>query len=121
MGVSGEFPAPGYEDQRFKIDGGDGDPNLFGAPLILRRVNAPWFKDRVGEFYGEAWLVKVTDGPRKDMLLALTPRTIGSIGDDLSGYGWKSLIVHGIDYPGYDATAYGPRSIVGGMSFIERI
>jgi hypothetical protein len=118
--VSGEWVVPGFENQRFRIDGGDGDQDLFGEILILQRVTASWFRNRIGEFYGEAWLVRVIEGPRAGLLLALTPRTIGKIDDAIASFGWKSVIVHGIDYPGYDLEAYGPRSIVGGMTFIER-
>jgi hypothetical protein len=118
--LSGEWVVPGFEDQRFRIDGGDGDQDLFGQILILQRVTAPWFGSRIGEFPGEAWLVRVIEGPKTGLLLALTPRTIGEIEDDIAANRWKSVIVHGIDYPGYNIEAYGPRSIVGGMTFIEK-
>jgi len=91
---------PGYEGQRFRIDGGDGDQGLFGSPLILQRVRAAWFAPKVGDFYGNAWLVQATDGSKDGLLFALTPRTLGEIEEDIGRSGWKSVIVHGIDYPG---------------------
>lgn len=118
---SGEHLFPEFEGQRFRIDGGDGDQDLFGDPLILQRVAAPWFDGRVEDFIGEAWLVRVAEGPKTGLLLALTPRTLGSIDDGITSHGWKSVIVHGIDYPGYDADAYGARSAIGGMTFIQRL
>jgi hypothetical protein len=112
--------APGYEGQRFRIDGGDGDQDLFGAPLLLERVVAPWFDGNLDQLFGDAWLVRVTEGPKAGLLLGLTPRTLGTITDDIRE-GWKSVVVHGIDYPGYDQEAYGPRSVIGGMAFLERL
>jgi hypothetical protein len=112
---------PGYGDARFRIDGGDGDQNLFATPLILRKVAAPWFDGQVGQRFGEAWLVQVADGPKAGLVLALTPRTLGEIADDIAAGGWKSVVVHGIDFPGYEPARRGPRSIVGGMAALERL
>ena len=112
---------PGYENEKFRIDGGDGDQKLFGAPLVFQRVTAPWFNGDLGQLSGDAWLVRVVDGPRTGLLLGLTPRTTGNIADDIALQGWKSVIVHGLDYPGLDATTHGPRTIIGGMAFMERI
>ena len=111
----------GYEDARFRIDGGDGDQNLFATPLVLRRVAAPWFDGQVGQVFGEAWLVQVSEGPRAGLLLALTPRTVGEIADDVAASGWKGVIVHGIQFPGHDAAKHGALSVVGGMAALERL
>lgn len=113
--------AAGFEGQVFRIDGGDGDPALFNAPIILRRVNAPWFDGNLGQLFGEGWLVEVTDGPRSGLLLGLTPRTLGEIGEDLERSPFKSVVVHGLDYPGHDHTKHGPISLIGGMAFLERV
>lgn len=121
LSSSGEYFFPEFEGQRFRIDGGDGDQDLFGDPLILQRVAAPWFDGRVGDFIGEAWLVRVTEGRKTGLLLALTPRTLGSIDVGIALHGWKSVIVHGIDYPCYDADVYGARSLIGGMTFIQKL
>jgi hypothetical protein len=55
---------PGYETTDFRIDGGDGDQRLFGTPLNLQRVKAHWFTGQLGQLFGEAWLVRVSDGPK---------------------------------------------------------
>jgi hypothetical protein len=114
-------PAPGYEDALFRINGGDGDQTLFSAPLILQRVNAPWFNGYLGQRFGDAWLVRVAEGPRLGLLLGLTSHSLGEIGDDLETWRWKSVVVHGIDYPGYDPLAHGPRTRIGGMAALERL
>ena len=87
----------------------------------MQRVIASWFRARVGGSYGEAWLVRMVKEPKAGLLLALRPRTVGNIDDAIASDGWKGMIVHGIDYPGYDNDAYGPRSIIGGMTFIEQL
>ena len=113
--------APDFGNQRFRIDGGDGDQNLFDAPLILQRVVADWFDGHVGQSYEDAWLVRVINGSKAGLLLALTPRTMGSIDTDIIEHGWKSVVVHGIDFPGHDPARHGPRSVIGGMAFLERL
>ena len=87
----------------------------------MQRVITPWFQARAGGSYGEAWLVRVFEGPKAGLLLALRPGAFGIIDDAIASDGWKGMIVHGIDYPGYDNDAYGPRSIIGGMTFIEQL
>jgi hypothetical protein len=117
--TSGEQIAPGFEGRRFRIDGGDGDQELFKAPLVLERVIAPWFDGNLGQLFGDAWLVRVTEGPKQGLLLGLTPRTLGNITDDVREGKWKSVVVHGIEYPGYDREAHGPPSAIGGMAFLD--
>lgn len=111
----------GYEGQTFRIDGGDGDQVLFGSPLVFRKVTASWFDGNLGQLFGEGWLVEVTKGERTGLLLGLSPRTIGEISDGLAEDGFKSVVVHGIDYPGYDPVRHGPRTLIGGMAFMETL
>ena len=82
---------------------------------------ASWFDGNLGQISGDSWLVRVIEGPKAGLLLGLTPRTLGDITDDIAKQGWKSVVVHGIDYPGYDIAAYGPRSVVGGMAFFKKV
>ena len=113
--------AAGYEGQTFRIDGGDGDQVLFGSPLVFRKVTASWFNGNLGQLFGEGWLVEVTEGPRTGLLLGLSPRTIGEIREGLAEDGFKSVVVHGIDYLGYDPVRHGPRTLIGGMAFMEPV
>jgi hypothetical protein len=110
-----------YDNERFRIHGGDGDQDLFGEPLILRRTFAPWFGGTIGQHFGEAWLVEVVEGKKRGLMLGLTPRTLGEISDDIAEHGWKSVVVHGIDFPGHDPERHGRRSLIGGMTVLERL
>jgi hypothetical protein len=112
---------PDYERQRFRIDGGDGDQDLFSERLLLQRVAASWFDGNLGQLFGAAWLVRVVEGRRSGLMLGLTPRTLGEIEDGLVESGWKSVVVHGIDFPGYDSMVHGPRTAIGGMAALERL
>jgi hypothetical protein len=114
-------PPADYENERFCIDGGDGDQDLFGNRLILRRVFAPWFDGTIGQHPGEAWLVEVVEGKKQGLMLGLTPRTLGEISDDIAKQGWKSVVIHGIDFPGHDPERHGKRSLIGGMTVLERL
>ena len=80
---------------------------------------APWFNGELGQLFGDAWLVRVIDGPKAGLLLALAPHSLGEIAGDITEIGWKMVVVHGITYPGYDLAAYGPPSTVGGMAAME--
>ena len=113
--------AAGYEGQTFRIDGGDGDQVLFGSSLVFRKVTGSWFDGNLGQLFGEGWLVQVTEGSRTGLLLGLSPRTTGEISEGLAEVGFKSVVVHGIDYPGYDPMRHGPRTLIGGMAFMEPV
>ena len=59
-------------DQLFRIPpGGDGDQNLLGETLTLRKVQAEWFHDEIPEF-GFAMLFVVTEGKFAGEFIALT-------------------------------------------------
>jgi hypothetical protein len=66
-------PFPGYAEQRFAVENGDGEPELLHPRFVLQRVIAPWFKIPIGQ-WGPAWLMRIVEGPRTEMLLAYAPR-----------------------------------------------
>ena len=94
---------------------------MFGTPLVLRRVWASWFTGQLGQLFGAAWLVQVTDGPKTGLVIGLTPHSLGEITDDIAAAGWKTVVVHGVDFPGHDPDKHGPRSVIGGMAALERL
>jgi hypothetical protein len=106
------------QESYFRIDGGDGDQNLFQHSFIVERVTAPWFDAKHDG--KDAWLMRVVGGPKAGLLFAITPRTLGSIEEGLASSRFKSVIVSGLDQPEAGPMAY-PSSAAGGMSILEAI
>lgn len=103
----------------FRINGGDGDQDLFQHSLLVEKVEAAWFDGRTRLGNG-AWLMRVIGGPKAGLLFATHPRTLGSIEEGIAQSGLKSIIVEGLPQPEAGTMAYPPSSI-GGMSFVELI
>jgi hypothetical protein len=103
----------------FRINGGDGDQDLFQHSLIIERVEAAWF-DGATPLGRGAWLMRVSGGPKAGLLFAILPRTLGSIEDGIAQSGFKSVIITGLLQPEAGPMAY-PETSIGGMTFMELV
>ena len=99
--------------ERFRIEGGDGDPEFFAEPIVLRPISAPWFPGKIGEWYGDAMLFMAEGGRYEGEHIALTPRTVGRLDAQFATNGWASVIVHRITNPSesFDGSAKDVRSV----------
>jgi hypothetical protein len=117
------FPLAGCttmkSNELFRIDGGDGDQNFFGTPLILERTQTRWFHGKV--LRGEAMLFIVVGGKFAGEYVALTSRTMDKLDDQLSRYGWASVVVHRIRNPTTTFNGSEEDADPVGMSFVEII
>lgn len=99
-------PAPGYEDFRFEIAEGEGEPALFGQRLELRRVTADGFRGELAG-YGAAWLMEITNDPNPGLLVAITSRSASSIEEQLAKWQHATVVVHRLDELGESGSAAG--------------
>jgi|SRR6185503_13197327 len=140
-------PFPGYELLTFAVENGDGEPSLLHPRLELQRVIAPWFRSPLGQ-WGPAWLMRVTEGAQKGLLLALTPRgtTIpieeqlarsreylkslsgvrSALGMEEPKYvpwsnGSAGVVLHTIKSPGPDFRGDGSDTHAAGMTVLEQL
>jgi hypothetical protein len=107
-------PHPDYDGTRFVIDGGDGDQWLFGSYMLLERVVAPWFQSGPN-----SWLMRVIGGTHTGLVLALSPRTLGSIDQAIATDGSKSVVVRGIEQHAEREDRVYPAGAIGGMTFLD--
>lgn len=93
-------PKPGEPilGELFEIpEGGDGDQSFLGKSQRTRLVEAAWFPGYVR--FGAAMLFLVQDGLYADQFVALTSRSKAELIQQLTEFGWASVIVHLIRNP----------------------
>lgn len=76
------------------LEDGDGDPSWLHERHLVEPVTRDWFSGKIGEWYGTALLFRVLGPNHEGELIALTPRTIGTIEGSLQSGGCASVIVH---------------------------
>lgn len=106
--------------QRFRIIGGDGDPDFFSKPRDIRLAEADWFQGHVQ--LGDALLFLVDDPEYADRYVALTSHTLARLPEHLSQHGWASVVVHDIRNPSHSFD--GEKSddaFAIGMGVVERV
>ena len=79
---------------RYVLEDGDGDPDWLHERHIVEHISRDGFRGLVGEWYGEALLFRVIGPNHKGEIIALTPRTVGEISEQLSKNEIASVIVH---------------------------
>lgn len=112
------FPKVG---DRFLIDGGDGDQRFFSERIVLRLTEAERFPKKIGGYYGETLYFIVEEGSYSGIYVALTPRIIGTLTDQITSNGWASVVVHLINVPIESFTGEMNDVDSIGMSFVDRI
>jgi hypothetical protein len=85
-------------EQLFRIPKGDGDQSFFGKPILLRRAATDWFHGEIPGF-GHAMLFTIVDGRFSGEFVAVTSHTIGRLEDQISKFGWASVVVFRIRNP----------------------
>jgi hypothetical protein len=105
--------------EHFVIPGGDGDQKFFLEPRFLRLTEASWFPGQVRR--GEALLFVIDEGDHAGQFVALTTKTMARLQDQISEYGWASVVVHLIRNPtaSFDGNEKDAAPI--GMAFVERV
>lgn len=76
------------------LEEGDGDPIWLRERHFVQHVNASWFSGEIDDWYGTALLFRVMGPNHAEELIALTPRTMNAIGEQLISTGVASVIVH---------------------------
>jgi hypothetical protein len=76
------------------LEDGDGDPSWLHERHLVQHISPSWFSGAIGDWYGSALLFRVLGPNHAGELVALTPRTQATIGDQLRTDGAASVIVH---------------------------
>jgi hypothetical protein len=79
---------------RYILEDGDGDPDWLHERHIVEPLSLDGFRGLVGEWYGDALLFRVIGPNHKGEIIALTPRTLGEISEQLNKNEIASVIVH---------------------------
>ncbi|MEG3148853.1 hypothetical protein U1769_03055 [Sphingomonas sp. ZT3P38] len=103
----------------FKIDGGDGDQDFFGQPMIGLRVSEPWFTSTFPR--GEAYPLRLISGRYVGEYVAITSRQVASLSDQLANSPWISVVVHRLLRPGEGFSATIETAPAIGMAAVEAL
>tara|TARA_R110000787_G_scaffold98478_1_gene202465 strand:- start:85 stop:450 length:366 start_codon:yes stop_codon:yes gene_type:complete len=76
------------------LENGDGDPNWLHERHFVQNINPSWFSGKIGDWYETALLFRVVGPNHEGELIALTPRTQGTIEEQLLTSDVASVIVH---------------------------
>ncbi len=103
------------------LEDGDGDPSWLHQRHLVQHVNPSWFSGRMGDWYGSALLFRVLGPNHAGELVALTPRTMATIEDQLRADGTASVIVHRFGCDAATLERDGPcESTAIGMTILRR-
>jgi hypothetical protein len=80
--------------QRYILEDGDGDPDWLHERHVVEHLTLDGFEGLAGEWHGDALLFRVIGPNHKGEIIALTPRTVGEISEQLSKNEIASVIVH---------------------------
>lgn len=78
----------------FILEDGDGDPDWLHERHIVEHVSSDGFSGLSGDWYGNALLFRVVGPNHEGEIIALSPRTVGEIPEQLKTNGFASVIVH---------------------------